>query len=79
MFPNPRPHQGLHPAPAVSSAINRNPKLPSDQEAELILRAQNGDHEARQQIITANLAWICSLGGSSSGKGLNDDELLSET
>lgn len=70
--------RGLRPAPAVSAAIDRNPKLSPEQEAELILKAQNGDHAARQQVINANLAWICSLGGGSIGKGLEDDELLSE-
>lgn len=74
----PQNRKGLRPAPAVSATIDRNPKLPSEQEAELILKAQKGDHDARQQVINANLAWVCSLGGTSLGKGLEDDELLSE-
>lgn len=74
----PQNRKGLRPAPAVSATIDRNSKLSSEQEAELILKAQKGDHEARQQVINANLAWVCSLGGTSLGNGLEDDELLSE-
>lgn len=70
-------HQGLCFDASVSAAIERTSRLSPALESALILRAQQGDHEARQRIISANLAWISAVGGSSSGRGLEDDELLS--
>ncbi|QUY45953.1 sigma-70 family RNA polymerase sigma factor [Acaryochloris marina] len=70
-------HQGLCFDASVSAAIERTSRLSPELESALILRAKQGDHEARQQIISANLAWISAVGGRSSGRGLEDDELLS--
>lgn len=69
---------GLRPSPDIIATIVRHPKLSPDREAELILKAQNGDSEARQTVICSNLAWICSMGGSLSHKGIEDSELISE-
>lgn len=70
-------YQGLRLHPSVSTEIDRTDQLSPALESALILRAQQGDHKARQQIISANLAWISAVGGTSSGRGLDDDELLS--
>ncbi|MGR3278531.1 sigma-70 family RNA polymerase sigma factor [Acaryochloris marina NIES-2412] len=69
---------GLRPSPEIIATIVRHPKLSPDREAELILKAQDGDSEARQTVIYSNLAWICSMGGSLSHKGIEDGELISE-
>lgn len=69
---------GLRPPPDIIATIARHSKLSPDHEAELILKAQDGDHEARETVIYSNLAWICSMGGSLSRKGIEDGELISE-
>lgn len=77
MYSNKLHYPGLRLDDSVSAAIENTPKLSPELESALILRAQQGDYEARQQIILANLAWISAVGGTSSGRGLEDDELLS--
>ncbi|ABW32982.1 sigma-70 family RNA polymerase sigma factor [Acaryochloris marina] len=69
---------GLRPSPDIIATIARHPNLSPEQEAELILKAQDGDNDARQTVIYSNLAWICSMGGSLSRKGIEDGELISE-
>lgn len=69
---------GLKPSPDIIATIARHPNLSSDQEAELILKAQGGDQGARQTVIYSNLAWICSVGGRLSRNGIEDGELISE-
>ncbi|NJM67533.1 MAG: sigma-70 family RNA polymerase sigma factor [Acaryochloris sp. RU_4_1] len=70
--------KGLTPSPEIFAAIKHQPKLLPEQEAELILKAQNGDQDARDQVIYANLAWVCSVGSGLSGNCLTDEELITE-
>ena len=69
---------GLKPTLDIMGVIARHPRLSSDREAELILKAQDGDYEARQTVVYSNLAWICSMGGNFGHEGIDDCELISE-
>lgn len=69
---------GLRPPPDIIATMGRYPDLSPEREAELIIKAQNGDYEARQTVIYSNLAWICSRGGQFSRKGIDDGELINE-
>ncbi|QUY40306.1 sigma-70 family RNA polymerase sigma factor [Acaryochloris marina] len=69
---------GLRPPPDIIATMARYPDLSPEREAELIIKAQNGDYEARQTVIYSNLAWICSRGGQFSRKGIDDGELINE-
>lgn len=70
---------GLRPSPDIITTISRYPKLSPEREAELILKAQDGDYKAREIVICSNLYWICSVGGRfTRSSGIDDVELISE-
>jgi len=52
--------------------------LTQEEEIELSRRARNGDEEARQRLVTANLRFVVSVAREYTGRGLSLMELISE-
>lgn len=58
--------------------INETPLLSADQEKELALRIEDGDSEARDRMIRANLRLVVNIARSYTGKGLGLQDLIEE-
>jgi len=58
--------------------IQHYPPLSREEEIELSRRARNGDEQARQQLVTANLRFVVSIAHEYTGRGLSLMELISE-
>jgi RNA polymerase primary sigma factor len=58
--------------------INNTPLLTSDQERELAYRIGNGDGEARDHMVRANLRLVVSIARAYIGKGLELQDLIEE-
>src|SRR6266853_3190113 len=84
---------GIHPmtrprrqrGPAVQSPletylreINETSLLNAEQEKELALKIEDGDHEARDRMVRANLRLVVNIGRSYTGKGLGLQDLIEE-
>jgi RNA polymerase primary sigma factor len=58
--------------------INETPLLTAEQEKELAYRIEEGDQEARDQMVRANLRLVVNIARSYPGKGLPLQDLIAE-
>jgi RNA polymerase primary sigma factor len=58
--------------------INETPLLTAQQEKELAYRIADGDTEARDQLVRANLRLVVNIARSYAGKGLGLQDLVAE-
>jgi RNA polymerase primary sigma factor len=58
--------------------INETPLLSSDEEKQLAYRIEEGDNEARDQMVRANLRLVVNIARSYTGKGLGLQDLIEE-
>lgn len=58
--------------------INETPLLNADQEKELAYRIEEGDNEARDQMVRANLRLVVNIARGYAGKGLSLQDLIEE-
>jgi len=58
--------------------INETPLLTAQQEKELAYRIEDGDHEARDQMVRANLRLVVNIARGYTGKGLGLQDLIEE-
>ncbi|TMQ33337.1 MAG: sigma-70 family RNA polymerase sigma factor [Planctomycetota bacterium] len=60
------------------SEINETPLLTADEEKLLALRIEEGDSEARDHMVRANLRLVVNIARSYTGKGLGLQDLIAE-
>jgi RNA polymerase primary sigma factor len=58
--------------------INETPLLSADEEKQLALRIEEGDSEARDHMVRANLRLVVNIARSYTGKGLGLQDLIAE-
>ncbi len=58
--------------------IQEHDLLSPDQETELAMKAREGDEEAMQQLVSANLRFVVSVANEYTGNGLSKSDLISE-
>ncbi|HZT82448.1 MAG TPA: RNA polymerase sigma factor RpoD/SigA [Gemmataceae bacterium] len=58
--------------------INETPLLTAEQEKELAYRIEEGDSEARDRMVRANLRLVVNIARSYTGKGLGLQDLIEE-
>src|SRR4051812_49448215 len=58
--------------------INETPLLIADEEKQLAYRIEEGDSEARDRMVRANLRLVVNIARSYSGKGLGLQDLIEE-
>jgi len=58
--------------------INETPLLNAEEEKELAYRIENGDAQARDRMVRANLRLVVNIARSYTGKGLNLQDLIEE-
>jgi RNA polymerase primary sigma factor len=58
--------------------INETPLLSADEEKELAYRIENGDKNARDRMVRANLRLVVNIARSYTGKGLGLQDLIEE-
>ncbi len=58
--------------------INETPLLSAEEEKELALKIGDGDNEARDQMVRANLRLVVNIARSYTGKGLGLQDLIEE-
>src|SRR6202043_386738 len=58
--------------------INETPLLSADEEKRLAYRIEDGDSEARDQMVRANLRLVVNIARSYTGKGLGLQDLIEE-
>ncbi|MGF1583244.1 MAG: RNA polymerase sigma factor RpoD/SigA [Gemmataceae bacterium] len=58
--------------------INETPLLSANQEKELAYRIEDGDSEARDQMVRANLRLVVNIARGYTGKGLGLQDLIEE-
>jgi len=58
--------------------INETPLLTADEEKELAYRIAQGDREARDRMVRANLRLVVNIARSYAGKGLSLQDLIEE-
>jgi RNA polymerase primary sigma factor len=58
--------------------INETPLLSAEQEKELAQRIEEGDNEARDHMVRANLRLVVNIARSYTGKGLGLQDLIAE-
>ena len=58
--------------------INETPLLNAEEESELAYRIENGDSEARDQMVRANLRLVVNIARGYTGKGLGLQDLIEE-
>ncbi len=76
-----RPARGGGPSPALKlylEEINRTPLLRQDQEEELARRVQEGDPEARDHFVRANLRLVVAVARRYGGPGVALEDLVAE-
>ena len=59
-------------------SIDRNTHFTDQQEKELAQRIQNGDSEAVNQLVSANLNFVAHIAKNYLGQGVDFDDLISE-
>src|SRR5216684_2537890 len=60
------------------SEINETPLLTAEEEKQLALRIEDGDSEARDHMVRANLRLVVNIARSYAGKGLGLQDLIAE-
>src|SRR5437588_2256136 len=68
----------LSPLGTYRRDINETPLLTAQQEKELASRIADGDTEARDQLVRANLRLVVNIARSYAGKGLGLQDLIAE-
>ncbi len=58
--------------------INETPLLTADEEKQLAYRIEQGDNEARDRMVRANLRLVVNIARSYTGKGLGLQDLIEE-
>jgi RNA polymerase primary sigma factor len=58
--------------------INETALLNADEEKQLAYRIENGDHEARDRMVRANLRLVVNIARGYTGKGLGLQDLIEE-
>src|ERR1700687_5429957 len=58
--------------------INETPLLNADEEKQLAYRIEDGDNEARDRMVRANLRLVVNIARSYTGKGLSLQDLIEE-
>src|SRR5207244_12495291 len=58
--------------------INETPLLNADEEKQLAYRIEDGDNEARDRMVRANLRLVVNIARSSTGKGLGLQDSIQE-
>lgn len=58
--------------------LSKYPPIPKDVERELLIKAKDGDIEARNKIITANLRFVFDTAKKYRGSGVDINDLISE-
>src|SRR5213596_2421084 len=58
--------------------INETPLLNAEEEKELAYRIEDGDSEARDRMVRANLRLVVNIARSYTGKGLGLQDLIAE-
>src|SRR4051794_11745943 len=58
--------------------INETPLLNADEERQLAYRIEDGDSEARDHLVRANLRLVVNIARSYAGKGLGLQDLIEE-
>ena len=58
--------------------INETPLLSAEEEKQLAYRIEDGDTEAREQMVRANLRLVVNIARSYTGKGLGLQDLIEE-
>jgi RNA polymerase primary sigma factor len=58
--------------------INETPLLTADQEKDLARRIEDGDNDARDQMVRANLRLVVNIARGYTGKGLGLQDLIEE-
>ena len=58
--------------------INETPLLSAEEEKQLAYRIEDGDSEAREQMVRANLRLVVNIARSYTGKGLGLQDLIEE-
>src|ERR1043166_4722018 len=58
--------------------INETPLLSAEDERDLAYRIENGDSEARDRMVRANLRLVVNIARSYTGKGLGLQDLIEE-
>jgi RNA polymerase primary sigma factor len=81
-FPKPR-HQVEDdavqlPLESYLNEINETPLLRAEEEKQLAVRIAEGDHEARDHMIRANLRLVVNIARGYTGKGLAMQDLIAE-
>jgi RNA polymerase primary sigma factor len=72
-----RPRQAS-PLDSYLGEINRTPLLRAEEEKTLAYRIENGDAEARDHLVRANLRLVVNIARSYTGKGLDLSDLVAE-
>jgi RNA polymerase sigma factor (sigma-70 family) len=79
-----KPRHPINPGPAqfplmtYLSEINETPLLNAEEEKQLARRIAEGDQEARDHMIRANLRLVVKIARSYTGKGLGLEDLIAE-
>src|SRR5260370_38653136 len=58
--------------------INETPLLNADEEKQLAYRIEDGDNEARDRMVRANLRLVVNIARNYPGKGLGLQDLIEE-
>ena len=74
----PRGPQVQTPMETYFREINETPLLSAEEEKELAHRIGAGDHEARDQMVRANLRLVVNIARGYTGKGLGLQDLIEE-
>src|SRR4051812_19576958 len=73
-----RQRQTQTPLDTYLRQIDRTPLLSAEEERELAWRVQDGDAEARDHLVRANLRLVVSIARAYQGKGLDLHDLIAE-
>ena len=70
----PDPHLGRY----LHAVVGRAQVVPPEREYDLVLRIQNGDRVALDQLIDANLSYVAKVAGRFRNRGLSNRDLIAE-
>ena len=73
-----KPRLGLDSAPASVQVGRRRVGLSRDEEIELAARVADGDRDARNRMVQANLRLVVKIASHFQGRGLDLDDLIGE-
>jgi RNA polymerase primary sigma factor len=76
--PQARSHAAQAPLETYLREINETPLLTADEERELAYRIEDGDLEARDHLVRANLRLVVNIARGYAGRGLALEDLIAE-